>query len=394
MTERPGSTLLGKEPASVDEPPGAQAILNALTAPLFVIDGQNRFTYANPAAQSFFSASLAALRGHGLDEFLSADSPIFGLAEQVRSRRQSISEYGIVLQGPRIGPHRVSADGVPLGDESGSIILSFGVTSIAQRIENQLTHRSAARSITAMAAILAHEIKNPLSGIRGAAQLLEHDATPDERDLTRLSCDEADRIVDLVDRMEMFGDERPLERRAVNIHEVLEYVRKLARSGFARHVRIVEDYDPSLPPVLGNRDFLIQAILNLVKNAAEAVPAQGGEITLSTRYRQGIRLALPGAQSRVDLPLVVAIQDNGPGIPDDLQRQLFDPFVTTKSGGTGLGLAVVAKVIGDHGGVVEFDSMPRRTVFRLLLPMASGDSTPDDLAAETSLPQPAEANTA
>jgi two-component system nitrogen regulation sensor histidine kinase GlnL len=227
-----------------------------------------------------------------------------------------------------------------------------------------------------MAAMLAHEVKNPLSGIRGAAQLLEQSAGPGDRELTRLICDESDRICALVDRMEVFSDQRPLEREPVNIHEVLNRVRLVAQSGFARHVRFVEDYDPSLPAVHGNRDLLIQVFLNLVKNAAEAVSGQGGEIQITTAYQHGVRLAVAGSDSRVHLPLVVSIIDDGEGIPDELGQHLFDPFVTTKHNGTGLGLALVAKVIGDHGGVIEFESQPRRTVFRVCLPMAPRRSAP------------------
>jgi two-component system, NtrC family, nitrogen regulation sensor histidine kinase GlnL len=224
-----------------------------------------------------------------------------------------------------------------------------------------------------MAAMLAHEVKNPLSGIRGAAQLLEQDADAAGRELTQLICDETDRIVALVDRMEAFSDHRPVEREAVNIHEVLERVRKVAQSGFARHTRLVEEYDPSLPPVRGNRDLLVQVFLNLVKNAAEALPGSDGEIILTTAYRHGLRLAVPGGEGRQPLPLMVSVTDNGTGIPEDLRPYLFDPFVTTKRKGTGLGLALAAKVIGDHGGVIEFDSQPRRTVFRVFLPVVAQD---------------------
>jgi two-component system nitrogen regulation sensor histidine kinase GlnL len=220
-----------------------------------------------------------------------------------------------------------------------------------------------------MAALLAHEVKNPLSGIRGAAQLLEHNADPRDRKLTGLICDETDRICALVDRMEAFSDTRPIEREAVNIHRVLEHVRGVAENGFARGVRFAETYDPSLPPVFGDRDQLTQVFLNLVKNAAEAAPRSGGEITLSTAYQHSVRLAVPGSASRMDLPLVVSVQDNGEGISEDLRPCLFDPFVTTKAGGTGLGLALVAKIINDHGGTIEFDSQPRRTVFRVRLPL-------------------------
>src|SRR3546814_383778 len=169
--------------------------------------------------------------------------------------------------------------------------------------------------------------------------------------------------------MDVFSDQRPIDRRAVNVHAVLERARKVAQNGFARHVHFVERYDPSLPPVYGNHDQLVQVFLNLVKNAAEAVPAMGGEIVLATAYQRGVSIVVPGTDRRLHLPLAVSVQDNGDGIPEDLQEHLFDPFVTTKANGTGLGLALVAKIIGDHGGVIEFDSQPRRTVFKVSLPI-------------------------
>jgi two-component system nitrogen regulation sensor histidine kinase GlnL len=250
-------------------------------------------------------------------------------------------------------------------------------------MDRQLTHRGAARSVIALAAMLAHEIKNPLSGIRGAAQLLEQSVGDDDRTLTRLICDEADRIVKLVDRMEVFTDERPIERESVNIHVVLEHVKHLTHSGVARHIKFVEDYDPSLPHVLGNRDQLIQVFLNLVKNAAEAIGenAADGEIQLSTAFRPGVRLSLPGSKTRVSLPLEFCVKDNGPGVPEDLLPHLFDPFVTTKPTGSGLGLALVSKIVGDHGGIIECESQPRRTIFRVLMPMFLGDDAePGDAA--------------
>ena len=358
------------------------AVLAVLPDPVLVIDRANKLSYANAAAEGFFESSAATLQGLPLVELLPADSPVFALIENVRATGHSVSEYGVTIETPRLRAHIMTIQATPLAEDRAGVVVLLQQRSIADKIDRQLTHRNAARSVTAMAAMLAHEVKNPLSGIRGAAQLLEENAQPPDRELTRLICDEADRICALVDRMDVFSDRRPLERGPVNIHEVLGRVRLVAQSGFARHVRFLEDYDPSLPPVHGNRDLLIQTFLNLVKNAAEAAPLQGGEILLSTGYQHGVRLAVAGNEERVHLPLVVTIVDNGDGIPEDLRAHLFDPFVTTKRNGTGLGLALVAKVVGDHGGIIEFDSQPRRTVFRICLPVAPRDAVPVEVTSE------------
>jgi len=356
-------------PVSATTPFDATSVLNALADVMLVVDLEGEIRFANLAAEEFFDASAAWLAGRRLADLMPADSPLFALVEQVRRGTSSVSEYGVVLNTPRVGEHFVTAQVAQLTEQPGSVVISLHEQSIARKIDHQLTHRSAARSVTAMSALLAHEVKNPLSGIRGAAQLLEQSAPPEDRELTRLICDETDRICALVDRMEVFSNGRPIERGPVNIHAVLEHVRKVAQNGFAKHLRFIESYDPSLPPVHGNRDLLVQLFLNLVKNGAEAAPEQGGEIVLSTAYQQGVRLAVPGSDSRTQLPLVVSVQDNGGGIAEELRTHLFDPFVTTKSNGSGLGLALAAKIVGDHGGVIEFDSEPRRTVFKVMLPI-------------------------
>jgi two-component system nitrogen regulation sensor histidine kinase GlnL len=354
----------------------ADAILHALPHPVLTISPDGTIADANVAAEQFFKTSIPMLRRHTLRDLVPFGSPLLALVEQVRQRGAAVNEYKVDLATPRNPGERLADLHVaPLAEYSGHVVVMLQERSIADKIDRQLTHRGAARSVIALAAMLAHEIKNPLSGIRGAAQLLEQSASDDDRSLTRLICDETDRIVKLVDRMEVFADERPVEREPVNIHVVLDHVKRLAHSGFARYVKFVEDYDPSLPLVLANRDQLVQVFLNLVKNATEAIGdgAADGEVHLTTAFRPGVRLSVPGSQARVSLPLEFCVKDNGPGVPEDLMPHLFDPFVTSKPTGSGLGLALAAKIVGDHGGIIECESQPRRTVFRILMPIYSGD---------------------
>ena len=355
----------------------SDAVLDALPHPVVMVSADGSIANANAAAESFFEASVTLLRRHTLRELVPFGSPLLSLVEQVRSRGAAVNEYRVDLGTPRNpGERLVDLHVAPVPERPDHIVVMLQERTIADKMDRQLTHRSAARSVIALAAMLAHEIKNPLSGIRGAAQLLEQSVGDEDRSLTRLICDEADRIVKLVDRMEVFTDQRPTEREPVNVHAVLEHVKRLAQSGFARHIKFVEEYDPSLPPVLANRDQLIQVFLNLVKNAAEAIgeEAADGEICLSSSFRPGVRLAVPGSKTRVALPLEFCLRDNGPGVPEDLLPHLFDPFVTTKPSGSGLGLALAAKIIGDHGGIIECESQPRRTVFRVLMPIYAGDN--------------------
>jgi len=382
---RPEETRRSKDTTKSKPKPAAgksetvlhDVLLNALPHPVLVIGPDAGIVYANSAAEAFFSVSVTVMRRQKLQDIVAFGCPLLSLVAQVQEHTSTVNEYGVEMSSPRFTASKlVDVYAGPMPDIPEQTVIILLQRTMAQMIERQFTHRAAARSVSGMASILAHEIKNPLSGIRGAAQLLESNLSSEERPLAQLICSETDRIRDLVERMEVFGDERPVPNQAVNIHDVLDHVRDLALNGFAKHVTIAKNYDPSLPPVPGSRDLLIQAFLNLVKNAVEAIPegTDNGRIVMQTAFRSGVRLTVPGGGSRVTLPFMIQIEDNGTGIPESLRPNLFDPFVTTKQTGTGLGLSLVAKIIGDHGGLIECESEPGHTVFRVLLPFQEQQS--------------------
>lgn len=368
-------------------PPAAQMVLDAMPNPLLVIDENDHICMVNAAAEDFFQSGAAVLKRNSLSDIVPFSSPVLQSVRQVREAATVVNEYGVGVGTPRLGGERiVDLQTAPLGDDGQFVMLMLQRRSMAHKLGHQLSHQGAARSVSGMASMLAHEIKNPLAGIRGAAQLLEPTLSDADRALARLICDETERIRKLVDQMEVFSDERPLERKPVNIHVVLDRVKKLILAEAGSFLSIKEEYDPSLPAVYGNPDQLVQVYLNLAKNAADVLKetGQGGEILFTTAFRPGMKLQVAGTSERVSLPLEICIHDNGKGIPEELAPHIFEPFVTTKPQGRGLGLALVAKVVRDHGGTVECQPRRRGTTFRTLLPMIDpgsglieeGDSLP------------------
>ena len=353
-------------------PPLAQTVLDAMPNPLIVLDSNDHICSVNSAAEDFFQSGANVLKRYSLKDIVPFSSPVLQSVRQVREAATVVNEYGVGVGTPRLGGERtVDLQTAPIGDDGRFVMLMLLRRSMAHKLGHQLSHQGAARSVSGMASMLAHEIKNPLAGIRGAAQLLEPTLSDADRSLARLICDETDRIRNLVDQMEVFSDERPLERRPVNIHVVLDRVKKLVLAESGDFLSIKEEYDPSLPPVLGNSDQLVQVYLNLAKNAADSLreSGDGGEITFTTAFRPGMKLQVAGTPERVSLPLEICVHDNGKGVSEDLAPHIFEPFVTTKPQGRGLGLALVAKVVRDHGGTVECQPRKRGTTFRTLLPM-------------------------
>jgi two-component system, NtrC family, nitrogen regulation sensor histidine kinase GlnL len=356
----------------IDTLPAMKAIFEALPNPVLLLDANNQICLVNGTSEDFFQIGKAVLLRHSLQDIVAFSSPILEAVEQVRRDGGVVNEYAVTVGTPRLGGERiVDLQIAPLVDQPQFVLVMLLRRSIAHKFELQLSHQGAARSVSGMASMLAHEIKNPLSGIRGAAQLLEPTLSDSDRPLARLICDETDRIRDLVDQMEVFSDERPLDRQSINIHVVLDRVKQLIAASNPLNITINEDYDPSLPAVSGNHDQLVQVFLNLAKNAVEAVEdnIDRRDVTFKTAFRPGMKLQVPGSTERISLPLEVCVQDSGNGVPEEFRPHIFEPFVTTKPQGRGLGLALVAKIVRDHGGVVECLSHERGTTMRVLLPL-------------------------
>ncbi len=355
--------------------PALTGVFDALPNPILVLGSGDMVCMANGAAEDFFQMSAVQLEKHCITDLVPFSSPVIQSIQHVRESGGFVNEYAVGIGTPRFGGERiVDVQSSVMADHGQFVVLMLMRRSMAQKLDLQLSHQGAARSVSGMAAMLAHEIKNPLSGIRGAAQLLEPALSAGDTALTRLICDETDRIRDLVDQMEVFSDERPLARQPINIHVVLDRVKQLIDVSNFGGITLKEEYDPSLPPVFGNQGQLVQVFLNLAKNAAEAISDGGqvGQVSLTTAFRPGIRLSIHGSTEKISLPLEVCVHDDGPGVPEEIRPHIFDPFVSSKRSGRGLGLALVAKTVRDHGGVVECIPRDRGTTFRVLLPLIRG----------------------
>ncbi|WP_376873088.1 nitrogen regulation protein NR(II) [Albirhodobacter sp. R86504] len=349
--------------------PDVFALWSSLPMPAILIDGEDRMVEINPAAESYLNLSAKSLRGHSILERLAISAPLEDVFERVRTSRADVYVSEVDLTTGERAPVMCSLQAAPVGDDPHALLITFIPRERGSVLNRAGSVKSAARSAIGMAEMLAHEIKNPLAGIAGAAQLLSMNLTGDDLELTDLIVDETRRVVKLLEQVEQFGNVRPPEQHEVNIHDVLDRARKSVAIGHGAHMRISDDYDPSLPATLGDGDQLTQVFLNLLKNASEATRGAPGEIKLRTYYDHGLRVRGADGKSRA-LPLQIEVINSGPGIPPEIAGELFEPFVSGRENGTGLGLALVSKIISEHGGWVSVDSKPGRTCFRISLPVA------------------------
>ena len=348
------------------------AIFASLPVPVIVVDRENLIVRANAAAEEFLMSSARAATGKSVFETLRAEGSLIETLARVRENDSPIFLNDIAIS-PVFGKsHQCSIQIAPLAGSPGEVILQISPRELADRLTQGGVMRMAARSVIGMADILTHEIKNPLAGITGAAQLLQSNLKQNDWELADIIVNEARRIAGLLDQVEQFGNVGKPHLKAINIHDVLDKAHRSAEVGFAAGMNILVDYDPSLPLAMGNSDQLQQVVQNLMKNAAEAAGGQGGTILLKSSYNQSLRIRKAEGGDRW-LPLQIEVIDDGPGLPDDVVPSMFDPFVSGRKSGKGLGLALAAKIISDHDGWISVDTEPGQTIFRISLMMAPSD---------------------
>ncbi|NND21858.1 MAG: PAS domain-containing protein [Silicimonas sp.] len=345
-----------------------ETLWQSLPVPAFLLDPGDVIAEVNPEGEIFLNASARSVRGAPVFDILAIDAPLDDQFQRVRSDQSSLFMNNVDVGTGQSAPVNCNIQMAPMTGMPGFVLVLMEPRMIADRLGRSMSAKSAARSAIGMAEMLAHEIKNPLAGITGAAQLLSMNLSNGDLELTDLIVAETRRIVALLEQVEQFGNLRPPERRAVNVHDILDRARKSAAVGFAAHMTIVEEYDPSLPPTHVDGDQMVQVFLNLLKNAAEATRGAPGTIRLRTFYDMSLRLRRKDGTAA--LPLQIEIIDDGPGLPPEIAAQAFEPFVSGRENGTGLGLALVSKIISEHDGWVSVDSGPGRTVFRISLPVA------------------------
>lgn len=342
------------------------AVLNQLATAVIQLDAQLRVREANPAAENLVMTSIHKLRGLCLEKLFAGQHEFLDAVAQAVRDHRSFTERDLQLTRPNLEPMRVDCIVSPRqsGDGAHGVVLELTSTERQQRIQAEENKLIQNQISTALMQGLAHEVKNPLGGIRGAAQLLERELTdPQQREYTQIIIGEADRLRKLVDRM--LGPRGVLHPTEFNVHEVLEHVRQVVEIEAGRRIAIHRDYDPSLPDLQADRDLLIQAFLNLVRNSVQALGEKGGNITLRTRAQRKFTIG-----SRLHrLVIRVEVCDDGPGVDPALADSIFFPMVSGRAEGSGLGLPIAQSLVNRQGGLIDYTSAPGNTVFTVWLPI-------------------------
>lgn len=351
-----------------------ESLWPSLPVPSVIVSDDDKICEINSSAEGFLNMSAKSIRNVPVFDKLAIDAPLEEAFERVRRDDAPMFINNVDVSGGNAAPVPCNIQIAPLSGKPGWVLLLMEPRQIADRLGRSLSAKSSARSAIGMAEMLAHEIKNPLAGITGAAQLLSMGISPEDQELTDLIVEESRRIVALLEQVEQFGNLRPPAKRPINVHDLIDRARKSAQLSYGASMKFIEEFDPSLPPTFVDGDQLMQVFLNLFKNASEASDKNGGVIRIRTFYDLSLRLRRKDG-SGGSLPLQVEIIDDGPGLPPEISSDIFEPFVSGRENGTGLGLALVSKIISDHEGWISVDSVPGKTVFRISLPVAPKDQS-------------------
>lgn len=355
-------------------------VLDMLPFPVVMLSAEMRFLWINDAAETFFQRSRTLLVNTPLSAIFAEDNPLFTLTRKALHTQASVSDRQVALSSPKTGAKRADIHIIPLlknaekgAPNSDAVLITIYEMTHMRQFEDMEQLKGAALSMSKMTSLLSHEIKNPLAGIKGAAQLLQMELSDEALELSEMIVTEADRITSLLNRIDTFSVDAPLALEQVNIHEILDHTRRITSASFGRHLVIRTDYDPSLPLINADKELLIQCFVNLLKNASEATQA-GDEIKIRTSYNLSRYRTSLSEQKRVFLPLQIEIEDSGAGISDEVAERLFEPFVSTKQDGSGLGLSMVASVLADHGGTIALKPVSKGSCFVVNLPLPAKEN--------------------
>ena len=347
------------------------SILNELRTPVFLINKSNSITYVNEIGEEFFGISSSILVKKKIYDLIPNDSPILNLIERVRNNKIGITEESLDFSNINYPNRKVRVHVVPLSFDSSKIIVQISQLAMSEMFQSQRMHSKISKSFSSMIDMLMHELKNPLAGIKGASQLIETDLKDNFNllELTKLISIECDRIEDLLNRMEQISTNNiKLDYESLNIHEILNHCKRVAENSFGSKINFINEYDPSLPRLFANKNLLIQIIINLLKNATEASQNKG-KIKIKTSFNSNKITSFGKEDIPIQLPLQIEIIDFGIGIPNNLLSSIFDPFVSSKKEGKGLGLSIVASGVEEMGAVIDVSSNPGLTNFCMNFPL-------------------------